>query len=82
MNKPTIGIREKKEEVKIVHPKQCKKCGGKVLGWGTIIGSGWINLSDMSVDECADTEDFEVYDEESLEYICQEEGCDCSWRVD
>lgn len=83
MNKPAIGLRESKENdtAKIIHPKQCQKCGGRILGWGTVIGSGWINLDDMTVDECGDAEDFEIYDEDCLEYVCQEDECGFSWEL-
>jgi len=95
MNKPTIGIMRCKlnkpqlgiETFKytppsnispFIHPKQCKKCGSKnIMGYGMVTGYGWINLDDMSVDEA---DDFEIFDEESLEYICQEENCGFEWE--
>lgn len=79
MNKPSIGLREKKETNIVIHPKQCPKCKSKdIMGKGLVIGYGWINLDDMNVDEA---DDFEIYDDENLEYICQEDGCGYSWEL-
>lgn len=75
MNKPSIGIKTK--EVKIIHPTQCPKCkSNNIIGGGMVIGRAFINLSTMKVDELGD--DFEIYDEENLRYLCF--NCNYDWE--
>lgn len=78
MNKPVIGLKEKKETVsKIIHPKQCPLCKStNIIGRGIVIGYAYINLDNMQVDEFGD--DFEICDEENLEYRCF--VCDNDWE--
>lgn len=82
MNKPSIGLFKKKENYnqKKIHPKQCPKCKGTdIMGHGMVMGYGWINLEDMNVDEA---DDFEIFDEDNLEYFCQNNDCGYSWEKD
>lgn len=66
-----------------IHPKQpkfkrCPKCASaKLLGYGQIIGYGYINLDDLSVDEPGD--DWEFFDDsKDLEYHCRD--CGHEWE--
>jgi|GEM_PF-7026591 len=70
------SIRESKEVKKII-PKRCIKCNSEnIIGHGLVIGMAKINLDTLEVDECGD--EFEIYDEENLEYRCGD--CDFSWE--
>ena len=66
-------------EPKVVKPRLlCPNChSNDISGHGMIIGYGYINLNDMSVDECDDADEFEVYDQDNLTYTCQ--NCDHEW---
>lgn len=69
MNKPSIGLKEKIQSGKKIHPKQCPKCKSKnIIGRGLVIGYAYINLENINVDELGD--DFEILDEENLRYRC------------
>lgn len=84
MNRPAIGLKGKQMifPKKVIHPKQCPKCSCKeIQGYGAIFGYGYINLKEMYVEECGDTDDFEVFDEDNLEYICQNDDCGYSWEL-
>jgi len=81
MNKPTVGLKGKNMifPKKVIHPKQCPKCKGTdIMGHGMVMGYGWINLDDMNVDEA---DEFEIFDEENLEYHCRNDNCGYSWDL-
>ena len=79
MNKPSVGLRKDKIVSTISLLIRCPKCKSlNVLGYGSIIGYGWINLGDMSVEDTQCADEFEVYDEENLSYECQ--NCDYEWE--
>jgi len=79
MRKPEIGLKLKSEIIKPSTLKRCTKCKSlNVVGYGTIIGHGWINLGDMSVEDTCCADEFEVYDGENLSYECRD--CDHEWE--
>jgi len=70
------NIEEKKKAV--VAARKYPKCQStKLLGYGMIIGWGFINLDDMSVDEPSN--EFEIYsDPDELRVICR--NCEHEWE--
>jgi hypothetical protein len=80
VNKPTIGLRKAKHQIQLnienyifpimkqstKIPTQCPKCKSEnIMGYGAIMGYGYINLEDMSVNDPGD--DWDIFDEEDLE---------------
>jgi predicted RNA-binding Zn-ribbon protein involved in translation (DUF1610 family) len=78
MNRPKIGLFGKEQPgTKKVHPKECKKCGGNIMGHGFVSGWAYVDLDSMDVDMSAEME-LEIEDEDNLRYRCLD--CGFEWE--